>query len=80
MYNKFMAAKELNVKEGDIVAVQGNRGIVTEVLRGNDVEWNGREYVDVEGTEYTNVRVCFTGDIAQWGQYQDGVYGGYTVL
>ena len=80
MYNRLMKEKELNVKVGDKVAVQGNRGTVTEVFRDHEVEWNGKEYVKVEGSEYTNVRVHFEGELANWGQYQDGVYGGYTVL
>ena len=79
MYNKFMEAKELNVKVGDKVFVQGNAGIVTEVFKGFDKEWNGKEYVKKEGTDYTNVRVHFTGELARWGQYQDEVYGGYCV-
>lgn len=80
MYNKFMNEKELNVKIGDKVSVQGNRGIVTKVFRGYKKEWNGAEYVKVEGTEYTDVRVHFTGELARWGQYQDGVYGGFVVI
>lgn len=80
MYNRLMGAKELNVKVGDKVAVQGNRGTVTEVLRHYDTKWNGKEYVKVEGSEGTSVRVHFEGELTSWGQYQDGVYGGYTVL
>jgi len=80
MYNRLMAEKELNVKVGDQVAVQGNRGTVTEVFRGHETEWDGQEYVKVEDSEYTNIRVHFTGNLARWGQYQDGVYGGYTVI
>lgn len=80
MYNRLMAEKEINVKVGDTVAVQGNRGTVTEVLKHFDTEWNGKEYAKVEGSEGTYVRVHFTGELANWGQYQDGVYGGYTVL
>lgn len=80
MYNKFMNPKEINVKVGDRVAVQGNRGVVTEVLKGHDTEWNGSEYVKVDGTDYTHVRVHFEGELANWPQYQDGVYGGYEVI
>lgn len=80
MYNKFMQEKELNVQVGDIVSVQGNRGIVTEVFRGYETEWNGAEYAKIEGTDYTNVKVHFTDELANWGQYQDGVYGLYTVI
>lgn len=80
MYNKFMSEKELNVKVGDKVLVQGNEGIVTEVYHNIDKEWNGREYVEVEGSESTSARVSFINDLANWGQYQDGVYGGFTVI
>lgn len=80
MKNIYMEEKELNVKVGDTVSVQGNRGIVTEVLKGYDVEWNGSEYVKVADSDYTNVRVHFTGELASWGQYQDGVYGGFAVI
>lgn len=80
MKNIYMKERELNVKVGDLVAVQGNRGIVTEVLKGFDTEWNGKEYVKIENSDYTNVRVHFTDELAKWGQYQDGVYGGYTVI
>lgn len=66
MYNKFMNEKEINVKVGDRVAVQGNRGVVTEVVKVSDV--------------WTGVRVHFEGELANWGQYQDGVYGGYEVI
>lgn len=80
MFNKFLNAKELNVKIGDRVSVQGNEGIVTEVFRGIHKEWNGKEYVEAPGTEYTQVRVHFGGELAKWGQYQDGVYGGFVVI
>lgn len=66
MYNKFMKEAELNVKVGDIVAVQGNRGTVTEVIKVSDV--------------WTGVRVHFEGELASWGQYQNGVYGAFTVI
>lgn len=80
MYNKFMDAKEINVKVGDKVSIQGNCGIVTMVIRGTDKEWNGKEYAEVPNTEWTDVRVHFEGELAKWGQYQDGEYGCYTVL
>ena len=84
MYNKFMEEKEINVKVGDRVMVQGLKGIVTEVLHSTDKEWNGTEYVDVEGSESTTVGVHFDSDtwVAEqgYGQYQDGHYGGYTVI
>lgn len=79
MYNKFMDAKELNVKVGDRVAVCGWRGTVTEVLRGSVTEWNGTEYVKVPGKEYTHVKVHFD-DNGIGAQYQNGIYGGYTVI
>lgn len=79
MYNRLMKEKELNVKVGDLVLVQGNEGTVTEVLHTIETEWNGKEYVKVEGSETTSIRVHFTGELANWNQYQDGIYGGYTV-
>ena len=80
MYNKFMNEREINVKVGDKVAVQGNRGTVTEVFKGCDTKWNGNEYEKIEGTKWTNIKVHFDGELANWGQYQDGVYSDYTVL
>ena len=80
MFNKYMDSKELNVKVGDRVSVQGNRGVVTKVIKGINKEWNGKEYAAVPGTEYTDVQVHFGGELARWGQYQDGVYGCFTVL
>ena len=80
MYNKMMNDKEINVKVGDRVSVMGNRGIVTEVIHGVDKEWNGKEYAVVPNSEFTNVRVNFVGELARWGQYQGGTYGGYIVI
>lgn len=80
MFNKYMNDKELNVKVGDRVFVQGNRGIVTKVINGINKEWNGKEYAPVAGTEFTNVRVHFEGELAKWGQYQDGEYGCFEVI
>ena len=84
MYIKYMKenglVKELNVKIGDKVSIQGNEGFVTEVIKGHETEWNGKEYVKIEGSDYAHVRVHFTGELASWGQYQDGVYGGFVVL
>lgn len=80
MYNRLMNERELNVKVGDKVAVLGNRGIVTEVFHSHDTEWNGKEYVKVQGSESTSVRVNFTGELASWGQYQNKVYGDYVVV
>ena len=70
MKNSLMKEKEINVKVNDIVSVQGNRGIVTEVIKGTDAN----------GEQYTNVRVNFTGDLSKYGQYQNGIYGLYTVI
>lgn len=65
MYNKFMNEKEINVKVGDKVAVCGNLGVVTEVFKTIDS---------------TSVRVHFEDELANFGQYQNGIYGGFTVL
>ena len=70
MKNSMMKEKEINVKVNDIVSVQGNKGIVTEVIKGTDAN----------GEQYTNVRVNFSGDLANYGQYQNGVFGLYTVI
>lgn len=84
MFNRLMAEKEINVKVGDRVAVQGYRGTVIDVYHGIKTEWNGTEYVPVEGSESTTVQVHFDEEnnynIASYGQYQDGWYGGYIVL
>lgn len=79
MYNKFMDEKEINVKVGDRVNVQGWIGTVTEVFHSINKEWNGKEYVEVPGTESTTVTVHFD-DAGIGGQYQDGHYGGYWVI
>ena len=42
MYNRLMSKRELEVKVGDLVVVQGNKGIVTEVFHTKDTEWNGK--------------------------------------
>lgn len=72
MYNRFMKPKELNVTIGDRVAVHGYYGTVTEVFKG----------VDAENEPYTDVRVKFDANelISSWGQYQNGVYGCFTVI
>ena len=80
MKNNMMKPRELNVKVGDKVSVQGNKGIVTEVLKAIDTEWKGKEYVEVPGSESISVRVHFSGELANYGQYQDGMYGGYVVV
>lgn len=73
MYNKFMKPSELNVTIGDRVAVNGYYGTVKQVFKGIDAENN---------EPYTNVRVRFDDNepIAKFGQYQNGVYGCFTVL
>ena len=82
MYNKFHTQRELAVKPGDRVSVQGYRGTVLEVFHSIHKEWNGTEYVDVPGTESTSVSVHFdeSQDIAEYRQYQNGTYGGFTVI
>ena len=84
MYNKFMNDKELNVKVGDRVYVQAYKGTVTDIYHGIDTEWNGHEYVEVKGTESTTVQVHFdeedNGGISNYGQYQDGWYGGFYII
>lgn len=80
MYNKFMNERELKVKVGDKVAVEGNRGYVTEVFHTFKTEWDGEKYVKIEGSDSTSVRVHFEGSLASWGQYQDGVYGGFSII
>lgn len=82
MYNKFLAAKELNVKVGDRVSSHGYSGTVLEVVRGFHKEWDGKEYVKREGSDYTNVVIHFdeTQDIARFGQYQNGQYGEFVVI
>ena len=80
MKNTLMNARELNVKIGDKVSVQGNKGIVTDVFHNIDTEWNGEKYVKVKDSESTSVRVHFIGELASWKQYQDGVYGDFTII
>lgn len=79
MYNKFMNEKEINVKVNNRVMVCGFIGTVTEVLKGFDKEWNGKEYKKVEGTEWTGVKVHFDNTEEVGRQYQDSVYGGYCI-
>ncbi len=83
MFNRLMNDKEINVKVGDRVSVQGYKGVVTDVHHGIETEWNGTEYVEVAGSESTTVQVHFDEEnnygIAEYGQYQDGWYGGYVV-
>jgi len=65
MKNTMMSKREQNVKVGDLVSVEGNLGTVTEVIKKDD---------------WTGVRVHFEGFLAEFGQYQDQVYGGYVVV
>jgi len=82
MYDKFLSDRDRAVEVGDRVAVMGYRGTVTSVFHGVDKQWDGCEYVSVPGSEYTHVKVHFdeNQDIAEYGQYQDGTYGGFTVI
>ncbi len=82
MYNKFHTTRDLAVKPGDRVSVQGYHGTVLEVYHYTQKEWNGSEYVDIPGSESTAVSVHFdeSQDVARFGQYQDGTYGGFTVI
>lgn len=67
MLNTFLTDKEIIVKVGDRVAVQGYRGFVTEVIKT---------------ASSTNVRVHFDESeaIAVYNQYQDKIFGGFTVI
>ena len=85
MYKKFHTPRELAVQPGDRVAVQGYRGTVLEVIHTpNKKEWDAqaRAYVDIPDTESLYVTVHFdeSQDIARYGQYQNGCYGGFTVI
>lgn len=83
MYNKFHTPRELAVKPGDRVSVQGYRGKVLEVFHTpNQKQWDGHSYVDIPDTESTYVTVHFdeSQDIAGYRQYQNGTYGGFTVI
>lgn len=84
MFNKYMNEREINVKVGDRVTVQGYRGTVIDVYHGIKTEWNGTKYVEVAGTENTSVQVHFDEEnnynISNYGQYQDGWYGGYAII
>lgn len=84
MFNRLMRDKELNVKVGDRVCVQGYKGTVIDVDHSVEKEWNGEAYVDIAGSESTTVQVHFDEEdnygIAEYGQYQNGWYGGYTVI
>ena len=81
MYNKYLSQEDLNVKVGDKVKVTScHEGIVTEVFKGIEKEWDGSSYIGKPGTEWTQVRVHFNDELAEFGQYQDAVYGGFNVI
>ena len=80
MKNTMMKEKELNVKVGDRVSTHGYTGTVTEVLKGRDTEWNGKEYIEVPGSDWTNVRIHFDNPKEIGYQYENGTYGLFTVL
>ena len=84
MFNRFMNEKEINVKVGDRVMVMGFKGTVTDVHHGINTKWDGKKYAEVKGTEFTAVQVHFDEednyDIAKFGQYQDGWYGGFEII
>jgi len=81
MYNKYLSQEDLNVKVGDKVKVTScHEGIVTEVFKGIEKEWDGSRYIDKPGTEWTQVRVHFNDELSKFGQYQDAVYGGFNVI
>lgn len=48
------------VRTGDKIAINGERGIITEVMEGLD----GKTYA----------RIHFEGDLANWMQYQNKLY------
>lgn len=78
MYTDLMKDKELNVKAGDKVRVQGYTGIVTEVIRGYKTKWNGTDFVN--DREYLDVRVNFDNDYLKTTSYNNRVYGGFEVI
>lgn len=83
MKNSMMAEKELNVKVGDRVSVQGNCGTVLEVSVTKQTEWNAEKklYEEVEGSEATYVRVNFDSDNELHNTcYNNEWYGGYWVI
>ena len=79
MYNRYLSKEQLAVKVGDHVIVDGFRGIVEKVFTGVEKEWNGEKYVDKTGTEYTDIKVVFSGELSKWGQYNHGVYSSWHI-
>lgn len=70
MFLSYADREQLNVKVGDTVSVQGNRGIVTEVAHGR---YDGKNYVDV--------RVRFNKECALADTFYDNEwYGGFVVV
>lgn len=70
MFLSYADRDQLNVKVGDTVSVQGNRGVVTEVAHG---KYAGKNYVDV--------RVLFGKDCNLSGTFYDNEwYGGFVVI
>lgn len=55
MYLSYANREQINVAVGDLVSIQGNEGIVTEVKHGKAYHHNNKMYVDV--------RVSFTGEL-----------------
>ena len=49
-----------NIRIGAKVAINGERGTVTEIIKGLD--------------GYTYARLAFEGDLATWGQYNNKFY------
>lgn len=60
----------LKVKVGDKVLFMGNEGIATEVFE--NPEW--------DPMKRTWAKIHFTGDLAEFAQYQDKTYTGFKVL
>ena len=74
-----MNEKEINVKVGDKVVAHGYKGTVTEVFKGYNVQWDGKDYIKVANSDYTNVTIKFD-DSSVGSQYQNGQYGEFTVI
>lgn len=69
MFLSYANRDQLNVKVGDAVSVQGNRGVVTEVAHG---KYNGKNYVEV--------RVHFDKDCNLYNTvYDNSWFGGFVV-
>lgn len=76
MYIDRASQEQINVKVGDVVSIQGNRGKVIEVIRGKVKMKSHPHY----GKEYVDVRVHFDGYLSEFGQYQDQVYGLFYIV